>query len=55
MRCKEGVFGRNIAKTYMLLGADQLDLNANDQFARSIYSTTFTLRNRVIGDRTNKG
>jgi len=55
MRSKESVFGKNIAKTYTLPGTDQLDLNANDQFARSIYSTTFTLRNRVIGDRTNKG
>jgi len=55
MRSKETVFGKNIAKTYTLPGTDQLDLNANDQFARSIYSTTFTLRNRVIGDRTNKG
>jgi len=55
MRSKEAVFGKNIAKTYTLPGIDQLDLNANDQFARSIYSTTFTLRNRLIGDRTNKG
>jgi len=55
MRSKEAVFGKDIAKTYTLPGVDQLDLNANDQYARSIYSTTFTLRNRLIGDRTNKG
>jgi len=56
MRSKETVFGKNIAKTYTLPGTNnQLDLDADDQFARSIYSTTFTLRNRVIGDRTNKG
>lgn len=55
MRSKETVFGKNIAKIYTLPGTAPLVLNANDQFARSIYSTTFTLRNRVIGDRTNKG
>jgi type IV pilus assembly protein PilW len=55
MRSKETVFGKNIVKTYTLPGTDQLDLDANDQFARSIYSTTFTLRNRAIGDRTNNG
>ena len=55
MRSKEAVFGKNIAKTYTLPGTDELDLDADDQYARSIYSTTFTLRNRVIGDRTNKG
>jgi len=55
MRSKEAVFGKNIAKTYTLPGTDELDLDADDQFARSIYSTTFTLRNRVIGDRTNRG
>jgi len=58
MRSKEAVFGKNIVKTYSLPGTtttDKLDLVAGDQYARSIYSTTFTLRNRVIGDRTNKG
>jgi len=55
MRSKEAVFGKDIVKTYTLPGTDELDLNVNDQYARSIYSTTFTLRNRVIGDRTNKG
>jgi len=55
MRSKEAVFGKDIAKTYTLPGTDTLDLDANDKYARSIYSTTFTLRNRVIGDRTNKG
>jgi len=55
MRSKEAVFGKNIAKTYTLPGVVELDLVADDQYARSIYSTTFTLRNRAIGDRTNKG
>lgn len=55
MRSKETVYGKNIVKTYTLPGTDELELDADDQFARAIYSSTFVIRNRMIGDRTNNG
>lgn len=55
MRSKEPVYGKNVAKTYTLPGTDSVDLDVDDRFARTLHSSTFVIRNRMIGDRTNNG
>lgn len=51
MRSKEEVFGKDIAKTYTLPGTAPLAYAVNDKFSRTLYSSTFVIRNRVIGSR----
>jgi len=55
MRSKEPVYGKDVAKTYTLPGVETMSVDANDRYARTIHSSTFVIRNRMIGDRTNNG
>ena len=52
MRSKEEIFGKDISKTYTLPGTDVLNYVTNDKYSRTLYSSTFVVRNRVVGNRT---
>ncbi|HED35649.1 MAG TPA: prepilin-type N-terminal cleavage/methylation domain-containing protein [Gammaproteobacteria bacterium] len=55
MRSRDEIFGKNVTKTYTLPGAVNQDYNKADKYTRAIYSSTFVVRNRLIGARTNNG
>jgi type IV pilus assembly protein PilW len=51
MRSDEQIYGKAIDQSYTLPGADPLVYEPTDRFSRAIYSSTFVVRNRMIGDR----
>lgn len=52
MRSDEEIYGKPIDQSYTLPGADPLLYEPTDRFSRATYSSTFVVRNRMIGDRT---
>ncbi|VAW69908.1 hypothetical protein MNBD_GAMMA10-262 [hydrothermal vent metagenome] len=52
MRSREEIYGKNITKVYTLPGASDQVYSKADRYSRSIYSSTFVVRNRMIGKRT---
>jgi len=52
MRSREQIYGKNVTKVYTLPGASDQTYSKTDRFSRSIYSSTFVVRNRMIGKRT---
>lgn len=52
MRSDEQIYGKPIDQSYTLPGVNPLVYQPTDRFSRAIYSSTFAVRNRMIGDRT---
>ncbi len=52
MRSKNELYKQDMAKTYKLPGVVPFDFDANDKYARIVYTATVNLRNRTLGDRT---
>ena len=52
MRSDEEIYGKPIDQSYTLPGADPLLYEPTDRFSRATYSSTFVVRNRMIGERT---
>lgn len=52
MRSDQQIYGQAVNQSYTLPGANPLVYTPNDRFSRAIYSSTFAVRNRMIGDRT---
>jgi len=52
MRSDEQIYGKPIDQSYTLPGSNPLLYEPTDRFSRAIYSSTFVVRNRMIGDRT---
>ncbi|VAW70844.1 hypothetical protein MNBD_GAMMA09-1202 [hydrothermal vent metagenome] len=51
MRSRDKIYGKNIAKTYTLPGATSQAYSKTDKYSRSIYTSTYVVRNRLIGVR----
>jgi len=52
MRSREEIYGKNVTKVFTLPGASDQVYSKTDKFSRSIYTSTFVVRNRMIGKRT---
>ncbi|HED35260.1 MAG TPA: hypothetical protein ENJ08_13775 [Gammaproteobacteria bacterium] len=52
MRSREAIYGKNVSKVYTLPGVSDQAYSKADRFSRSIYTSTFVVRNRMIGKRT---
>lgn len=52
MRTDQEIYGKAIDQSHALPGADPLLYEPTDRFSRAIYSSTFVVRNRMIGERT---
>lgn len=52
MRSDQQIYGQAINQSYTLPGVNPLVYQPTDRFSRAIYSSTFAVRNRMIGDRT---
>ncbi len=55
MRSRDEIFGKNVTKTYTLPGSANQAYEKEDKYTRAIYSSTFVVRNRLIGARTDNG
>lgn len=52
MRSDEQIYGKAIDQSFTLPGTETLVYTPTDRFSRAMYSSTFVVRNRMIGDRT---
>jgi len=55
MRSRAAIYGKNIKQTHILPGAADQTHTKTDKFSRSVYSSTFVVRNRLTGLRTKNG